>query len=679
MVCSLSELGLEKKYISEKYADGIYYFEEEKTLGIPGDVALNLDGEVIELGITPNRGDLLSMIGVAYEFSAVFNRQLKPLAYELVREKLNPDDKINLKIETESCLAYYAQLIKNVTLGPSPAWLISRLIAFGVRPINNSVDITNYILALFGQPLHAFDYNSLGKNILVRQAHDKEQITILDGTTKTLEATDIVITDGSKPVALAGVMGGIDTEITSKTKDIVIEAAVFDPMTIRKTSSRLGLRSESSYRYERGVDINRTKFALDYACYLYHEIAGATISEDTSFAGIKEVPDKNISITAKEIEKLLGVKISEEEIKNILLSLNFKVDNDLNIKVPNRRSDITIKEDIIEEVGRLYGYDKLPTTYPIDSKVGELNVSQKKSREIKTTLSKLGLNEVVTYTLVSDEMVDAFSLNKTEDANPVSLLMPISNERKNLRMGLIASLLEVMKYNLSRKNADLSIFELSKIYYQTADVFYERTLLGGALAGTFSSTTWKQDTEVVDFYLVKGILENLFQTLNIEVEYLPMQSFSKELHPNRTALINYKGKQLGFIGQLHPQYAHDNDLTGVYVFELDLTDILVQKEVENQFRGIPKLPYIERDIAIVLKRDIIAVDVINAIKKTEKNLLGISIFDIYTGKNVNEDEKSLAIKLKFNNDGSLTDELINNKINKILKDLSYKLNATLRS
>ena len=679
MVCSLSELGLEKKYISEKYADGIYYFDESKTLGTPGDEALNLSGEVIELGITPNRGDLLSMIGVAYEFSAVFKRPLKPLAYELVRGKSNPNDKINLTIETDACLTYYAQLIKDVKLGTSPAWLISRLIAFGVRPINNSVDITNYILALFGQPLHAFDYNSLGKNILVRKAHDGEQITILDGTTKTLEPTDIVITDGSKPVALAGVMGDLDTEITNKTKDIVIEAAVFDPMTIRKTSSRLGLRSESSYRYERGVDINRTKFALDYACYLYQEIAGATIPSDTSFAGIKEVADKSISINSEEIEKLLGVKISRDEIKEILLSLNFNVDDNLNIKVPNRRSDISIKEDIIEEVGRLYGYDKLPTTYPKDSMVGELNVSQKNSREIKTTLSKIGLNEVVTYTLVSDEMLDEFSLNKIENANPVSLLMPISNERKTLRMGLIASLLEVMKYNSSRKNNDLSIFELSKVYHQTSGEFHERTLLGGALTGTFSTTTWKQDNENVDFYLVKGILENLFQTLNIEVEYIPLQNISKELHPNRTALINYKGKQIGFIGQLHPQYAHEKDLTGVYVFELDITKILVQEEVDTQFKEIPKLPFIERDIAIVLKKDILAIDVIKAIKKTEKHLLDISIFDIYTGKNVNEDEKSLAIKLKFNNDGSLTDELINNKINKILKDLSYKLNASLRS
>ena len=679
MVCSLQELGIDKKYIGEKYSDGIYYFDEPKELGMPGDLALNLADEVIELGITPNRGDLLSMIGVAYELSAVFNRPLKPLVYKLSNKVILGKDKINVKIETEDCLTYYAQVIKNVKIGPSPTWLISRLIAFGVRPINNLVDITNYILALFGQPLHAFDYNRLGNHIVIRNAYKDEKITILDGTIKELLDTDIVITDGKIPVVLAGVMGGLDTEITNQTKDIVIEAAVFNPMTIRKTSSRLGLRSESSYRYERGVDINRTKQALDYACYLYQTLAGGEIS-NIAFDGIDSIPDKKIAITPIQVERLLGIKISKDDIKRILSSLNFKVDNDLNVFVPNRRNDITIEEDLIEEIGRLYGYSNLLATYPIDNMVGQLTVSQKKNRDIRATLSNIGLNETVTYSLVSEDQIKKFSLNHIVNAKPITLLMPISLERKYLRLGLIPSLLEVMKYNFSRKNTNLSIFEISKIYYSLNDENQEKIFLGGALSGEFSITSWKQNPEIVDFYLVKGILQTLFKKLNVEVEYLPMPEKVDELHPNRTAIINYNDKQIGFVGQLHPQFAMENDLTDVYVFEIDITEILNLPIETKAFTPIPKLPYVQRDISIVISKDILAIDIVNSIKKSEKKVLAdVTVFDVYTGNNVGENEKSLALNLTFINDGTLTDELINSKVKKILKDLSFKFKATLRS
>ena len=391
MVCSLQELGIEKKYINEKFADGIYYFDSPQAIGSDGAQALNLHDEVIELGLTPNRGDLLSMLGVAYELSAVFNRPLKPLVYDLVKVKAS--DKINVVLETDKCLNYYAQVIKDVQIKPSPVWLTSRLIAFGVRPINNVVDITNYILALFGQPLHAFDYDLLGNKIVVRNATQNEEMITLDKITRSLLNTDIVITDGNKPVALAGVMGGLDTEVTSTTKNLVIEAAVFDPLTIRKTSSRLALRSEASIRYERGVDLNRTKLALDYACYLFNTLANGKVVDQENFAGIKQVSSKSIEISVEEVNKVLGIKIDKEIIVKILKDLMFEVNDDIAVLVPNRRMDITIKEDLIEEIGRLYGYDKLPLTHPTDSMTGELSNRQKAIRNVKNTLAKLGLLE----------------------------------------------------------------------------------------------------------------------------------------------------------------------------------------------------------------------------------------------------------------------------------------------
>lgn len=676
MVCSLQELGLEKKYIADKFADGIYYFDSPQELGRNGAEALNLHDEVLELGLTPNRGDLLSMLGVAYELSAVFERPLKPLVYDLI--KVKGDGEIKVTLETDKCLSYYAQVIKDVEIKPSPTWLASRLIAFGVRPINNVVDITNYILALFGQPLHAFDYDLLGNKIVVRQARANEEMVSLDNVKRSLIDTDVVITDGEKPVALAGVMGGLDTEVTEKTKNVVIEAAVFEPLTIRRTSTRLGLRSESSIRFERGVDLNRTKMALDYACYLFATLANGKVIDQENFAGIREVKPKQIKITEDEVAKVLGVKIPQADINKILTSLNFTVDNCV-VSVPNRRMDIAIKEDLIEEIGRLYGYDKLPLTYPIDSMFGGFNQRQKTIRTIKNTLSKLGLYETVTYSLVHENDNKYFTYNHKENIKPLTLMKPLSEDHRVMRYGLIPSLINVVKYNFVRKNENISLFEIGNVYYDLEGKT-EETYLAGALANEFSSTLWKQNVEIVDFYLVKGILDNLFKTLGYEALYLPIDKEVKELHPKRSAKIMVNNTNIGFIGQLHPQYALENDLHGVYVFEIKLDELLKMPKAEIKFTQIPKIPSVERDIAIVVKKDILASDIVKTIKKADNNYLSdVKIFDVYEGEKVGADEKSIAINLTFSSDEPLTDEIINNKIKRIISNLNYHYNATLRS
>lgn len=688
MVCSLQELGIEKKYVEEKYANGIYYFEDKVEIGQNGAEALNLHDPVIELGLTPNRGDLLSMIGVAYEFSAVFNRELKPLTFAIERSINENQENINIDIQTSNCIAYYGQLIKNIKIKPSPRWLSSRLIAFGIRPINNCVDITNYILALFGQPLHAFDYDKVGNHIVVKNANEGEKFITLDSVERILSHEDIMITDGNNNLCLAGIMGGLDSEVTNETKNVLLEAAIFDSSAIRKTATRLNLHSEASQRYERGVDINRTKLALDYACYLFNQLCEAEICNEPGFSGIDHINDKEIKLSNYDVNSLLGTNISTIQIKEILQSLSFEVkelnESELLVYVPNRRPDITIKEDLIEEVARVYGYDKLPLTHPVDDSLGKLTLTQKKTKLIRNTMLGLGLDNVVTYSLVSEKDNNEFTINHQENSCNIELLMPLTEERKILRKSLIPSLLNVMKYNFSRKNKNINIFEIGKVYYKTEGEItssnkYEKTVLAGALANEFSSTSWKGQKEIVDFYLVKGLLEQLATTLDTTFDFIKCSKQCQEMHPNRTASILWKNKEIGFIGQIHPKYAKENDLDNVYVFELLIDELLEEPETINKYVPINKLPNVERDIALVMKKDVSSTEVINCILKSDKQLLTDAyVFDLYEGEKINEDEKSLAVKLVFSSNEPLTEEVINGKVKRILKDLQYKLNIGLR-
>ena len=683
MCCSLQELGIENKYVPEKFANGIYYFEDYKpTLGMDGAEALNLKDEVLELGLTPNRGDLLSMIGCAYEFSAAFNRPLKPLAFKLLRERC--EEKIDIKIETDKCTCYFGQIIKDVKIKESPRWLKSRLIAFGVRAINNCVDITNYIMALYGQPLHAFDLDKLGTKIVIKNAKEDEKFVSLDNIERTLKDTDIAITNGDTTQCLGGVMGGLESEITDNTKNIMLEAAVFDPMTIRKTAARLNLHSESSNRFERGVDVNRTKEALDYACYLFKTLADAKIVGEAYVAGKCHIDDKEIILTKDNVNKRLGTNIATSEIKTILESLYFKVEelkkDTLKVYVPNRRPDITIKEDLVEEVIRLYGYDKLEDSICCDSMAGELKTSNKNKRLIQDTLVGLGLHEAITYSLVDSENNKKFSVLRGANAEDIKILMPITEERCILRTTLIPSLLDAVRYNLSRKIKNVADFEISKVYYKENGKIEEEMRLGIAMTNEYTSSLWQGKKENVDFFLVKGILEEVFNKFDLSVSYKAIDIPSKELHPNRTALIYLGEELLGYIGQVHPQYAHKNDLDEVYVAEIALSKFIDKEKESIRYKQLPKLPSVERDIALVMDKDIKADDVLECILHADKQYLKDAIiFDLYEGDKIEENKKSIAVKLIFSSDEALTDDIINGKVKRILKDLQYKLNITLRN
>ncbi len=684
MCCSLQELGVESKYIEEKYSKGIYYFEDKVTVGSDASKALNWHDDILELGITPNRGDLLSMIGVAYEFSAAFNRPLKPLVFKLERDINKDNEVLNIKIDTKNCVGYYGQLIKDVKIGKSPRWLSSRVIAFGIRSINNAVDITNYILALYGQPLHAFDYDKIGSKIVIKDAKEGELFTTLDEIERKLCANDVVITDGNTTMCLGGVMGGLNSEITDETKNIMLEAAVFDPMTIRKTAARLNLHSEASARYERGVDINRTKEALDYACFLFKTLCGAKIVGEPAVDGITNIDEKEIKITKEDINGLLGTNIENEEIINIFTSLSFKItenkDKSLNVLVPNRRPDISIKEDLIEEVARLHGYVNLPLTLPNDAMAGELTLQNKNKRAIIDVLTGLGLHQVVTYSLVNEKQNNTFGILNKDDISSIELLMPLTEERKELRYSLIPSMIDVFKYNYSRKIKDLANFEIGKVYYNNNGEKQEDLHLALALSNEYSNTLWQGKKEIVDFYLVKGILEQVFEKLGLEATYKPLDQECNEMHPNRTALIYVCDNLVGYIGQIHPMYARSNDLDNVYVAEIDISDIINYKKETAKYVPVQKLPSVERDIALIMKKDVLATDLLACIRKSDKQYLTDAyIFDLYEGEKINEDEKSIAVKLVFTSNDPLTEDVINAKVKRILKDLEYKLNIKLRS
>lgn len=681
MVCSLQELGLENKYIPEEYAKGIYYFKDKVEAGMDARVALGFPSEVITLGLTPNRGDMLSMLGVAIEFSAAFNRPLLPLAYEYARSNMF-DEGLSVTLESDKCLSYYAQIIRNVKIKESPRWLKARLISFGIRPINNVVDITNYVLVLFGQPLHAFDLDELGNKIVVRCAKAGEKLTTLDGIERELVEDDLLITDGKRGVCLAGVMGGLDSEITENTKNVLIEAAVFDPLTIRKTAARLNLHSESSARFERGVDLNRTLLALDYTNYLFKELCDADIEKSYCHAGIKHLEDREIDLTLDNVNGLLGSSLTIQEVKAILESLGMRCEkyNDLlKVYVPSRRSDITIMQDLVEEVGRLYGYENITPTLPSDNLEGGLTNYQKNEALVRTVLSEAGLFETITYSLVTEAENLEFNFNHIESEN-VKILMPLTNDHEVMRKGLVPSLVNVVSYNHSRKNKNYNVFEIGKVYGKVGEEYKEEYRIAGAMSGMFSSTLHQGKMENVDFFLMKGIIEKLLDKFRLSARFTLLDKEVKELHPNKSASIYVGDTCIGFAGQVHPKYAKLKDIDpNTYVFEIDGEFMFNQVTPTPRFSPITKLPTVERDIAIVVKKEVSAEQIITSIRKSDRDLLAnVKIFDVYTGDKVGEDEKSVALKLTFSSPNALTDGIVNEHIKKILKDLAYRCSAKLR-
>lgn len=685
MICSLKELGIEPNLVPKEYADGIFVFPEDTEVGTDALKQLNLDDTVLELGLTPNRADCLNMMGVAYEVAAILGRDVK-LPKPIVEENAETiEDYISVKVEAkEDNPLYVARVVKNVKIAPSPLWMQTRLMAEGIRPHNNVVDITNYILLEYGQPLHAFDYNRLdSKEIVVRRAHEGEKIVTLDDTERTLTSDHLVITNGTIPVALAGVMGGANSEVQQDTTTVLIESAYFNGQTIRKASKDHGLRSEASARYEKGIDPTRTREAINRACELMAKYAGGEVVRGTVEVDSLTIEPVTVTITLDRINKVLGTAISKEEVATILTNLKFSftVDHEqFIITIPTRRGDITIEEDIIEEVARLYGYDNLPTTLPVGTLApGRLTLYQEKRRKVRRFLEGAGLYQTITYSLTSEDKVKKFIL---EDHKPVRLAMPMSEDRSLLRLSIIPHLLEVVNHNLARQIDDVALYEISSVFLanEEQELPTEKEHLAGALTGQYVLHSWQGEKKAVDFFVVKGILEGLFDLLGLS-KHITYKAIQKDgLHPGRTAEISLDGEAIGFIGQVHPNVQKELDLKETYVFELAL-DKLLQAEVEEiKYEPIPRFPSMSRDIALVVDQNIPAGDIQNVIVSAGGSLLKeVHVFDLYEGENMEAGKKSVAFALKYlAPNATLTDEEVTKVHEKVLKAVEDKLGAKLR-
>ncbi|HAR4780545.1 TPA: phenylalanine--tRNA ligase subunit beta [Staphylococcus aureus] len=664
MICSLQEIGISSNYIPKSFESGIYVFSEAQVPGTDALQALYLDDQVMEFDLTPNRADALSMIGTAYEVAALYNTKMTKPDTTSNELELSANDELTVTIENEDKVPYYsARVVHDVTIEPSPIWMQARLIKAGIRPINNVVDISNYVLLEYGQPLHMFDQDAIGsQQIVVRQANEGEKMTTLDDTERELLTSDIVITNGQTPIALAGVMGGDFSEVKEQTSNIVIEGAIFDPVSIRHTSRRLNLRSESSSRFEKGIATEFVDEAVDRACYLLQTYANGKVLKDRVSSGELGAFITPIDITADKINRTIGFDLSQNDIVTIFNQLGFDTeinDDVITVLVPSRRKDITIKEDLIEEVARIYGYYDIPSTLPVFDKVtsGQLTDRQYKTRMVKEVLEGAGLDQAITYSLVSKEDATAFSMQQRQT---IDLLMPMSEAHASLRQSLLPHLIEAASYNVARKNKDVKLFEIGNVFFANGEgeLPDQVEYLSGILTGDYVVNQWQGKKETVDFYLAKGVVDRVSEKLNLEFSY--RRADIDGLHPGRTAEILLENKVVGFIGELHPTLAADNDLKRTYVFELNFDALMAVSVGYINYQPIPRFPGMSRDIALEVDQNIPAADLLSTIHAHGGNILKDTlVFDVYQGEHLEKGKKSIAIRLNYlDTEETLTDERV---------------------
>lgn len=672
MLCSIAELGLEHKFLKPEDSEGIAELGEDAEIGGDPIKYLQMDDGVIDFELTANRGDLLSILGMAYEVGAIYDKKVKDvdLKHKESGEDINKTFKTEVK--TENCSKLLVKKVENVKIEESPIFIKNRLIASGIRPINNVVDISNYVMLELGQPLHFYDADKLENKLVVRMAEDGEKLTTLDNVERTLTSEDIVIADATHGVGLAGVMGGLETEVEPDTKNIIIESAIFDSVKVRKTSKKI-VRSEASNRFEKGLDPERTTMAIERACKLLEEYAGGTVVTGTVEYDKTNNKEKEIEITFKNINDVLGTVIPNEEILNVFRKLGFsyKVNGEtIKVTVPTRRLDISIKEDLIEEVSRIYGVDNIEGKLPIvPMRKGSYDKTQ---REIRNKMIALGLKETLTYVLINDKEVNGYTLDKFE---PLKLLDPITEDRNTLRYSMIPSLYKVYEYNKAREQKDISIFEIGKGFYKKGEVYGEDTKLCVLMSGKYS--TGLNNNKTVDFYVIKGIAEEVLDYLGYSGRYSFMkQEMPKEMHPGQSAMINVNGSNIGMIGKIHPSVTKDD----VYVLEINLDELFTKKVGKMKYKEFSKFPSINKDIALVVDKKSVSKDIEKVIKSAGGSLLtNIEVFDVYTGVGVGIDKKSIAYSLTFSDmKKTLTDEEINGLMDKIIDAVSKKCGAELR-
>ncbi|MCK8619521.1 phenylalanine--tRNA ligase subunit beta [Apilactobacillus kunkeei] len=686
MLCALDEIGYPKDVVPKEWVDGIYFLPEDATLGDDVYKYLGMDDALIDLDVTPNRGDMLSIYGTVHDLAAIYN---KPAKFDLDKVSETSDkltsDQIQSDVNEEIAWTYLNRVVNDVEVKPSPLWIQVRLWNAGIKPVNNIVDITNYSMLKFGQPMHAYDLDKLSGNVSVRYANDGEKITTLDENEVELDSSDLVVADDNGPIAMAGVIGGMDSSITADTKNVLFECAIFDPIKVRKMARKHVIHTEASQRFERGVDPMAVEDVLSSASEMAREIANGSVTSDVLVGSKYEAKKAIIEISVARINHVLGMELSAAEVTDIFERLGFEVKatgDDLVVTVPTRRGDIHIQADLIEEVARIYGYDNLPSTLPTTTMTtGGLNAEQQLIRDSRHILEGLGLTHAISYALTTEEKAKMFMMGESAQTD---LSYPMSSDHTTLRMNLVSGLLDDIAYNKARKVDNVALYEQGRVFHkENADIVKPDEIehLAGAMTGSLVDNSWNQPAKNVDFFLIKGIVNEYLETigLNGEISYVANESY-QEMHPGRTADIFVHGHYVGFVGQVHPKIAKQFKINETYVFDLNLQTIIDLPKKEQSYELVSKYPSIKRDIAMLIDKDVENDLIVKVIEKRGgAYLVDVKLFDLYEGEHVPEDKKSLAYSLTFQNKhDTLVDDDVNNAMEKVQRNLEKEFNVEIR-
>lgn len=681
MLCSLKELGYEDNVIPKYQRDGILILDKEYQPGTDIKEVLGLHGEIIEFEITPNRPDCLSLIGMARETAATFNRKLELPKIEIKDEVDHIHDYVEkIEVDETLCNRYYTRVIKDVKIKESPLWLQTRLMEAGVRPINNIVDITNYVMLEFGQPLHAFDLKKLKHNkIVVRTAKEGEKIVTLDNVERNLNNTHLLITDGEEPIGIAGVMGGLDSEITEDTEIVLLESANFNDKSIRKTAKSLGLRTEASSRYEKGLDPNLCELAAERVCQLVEEIGAGKIVKGVIDVYPNKREEKTIKLRPEKVNSLLGVELTTEEMIGYLERLCLKTKEEeglLHVTIPTYRLDLGIEVDLIEEIGRLHGFHNVESQ-PLKGELtrGEKSYNRLVEDKAKSILQGLGYNEVMTYSFISPKAYDRINIEKESPLrNYIEIMNPLGEDYSVMRTTLIPNMLDLLVRNYNRGVKECYTYEIGNTFIPKElplkELPYEKKVL---IIGMYGDE---------DFYSLKESVEILFERLGIrDLEFVPEKN-NPTFHPNRSALILKDGESFGILGEIHIDVMENYDLDKrIYIADLDFEKIVQHANLERRYKPLPKYPAITRDIAVVVDMDITVGEIQKEILSKGEGLIeNVELFDVYTGAQVEEGKKSLAFSIIYrSHERTLVDEEVNKIQDNIILALKDKFNANLRS
>ncbi len=689
MMCSVGELGLDIKDYKDQIEDGIMILPAsyEKYLGKDIVDVLNLREDIIDFEITPNRPDCLSIEGLGRETAASLGKKFKDPRKNLGEKKVeNKKDIEGLKVDITApdlCYRYIARVVKNVKIGPSPEWMVRRLKACGVRSINNIVDITNYVMLELGQPMHAFDINSIeGKHITVRRAKNGEKITTLDDQERVLDENDLVIADEKKPVAIAGVMGGQNSEIEDNTETVVFESAVFYGGSVRKTAKKVGLRTEASSRYEKGLSSENALRAVNRAVELVELLgAGKEVPGKVDVYPTKQKINK-IKLDVDRINELIGTNISEKEMIDILEKLDIRVENGYAV-APYFRMDLEFVADIAEEIARFYGYDKLDTTLvKAATTLGVRTKEQNIQKTIEEVLVNNGLSEIYTYGFVGEKDLDKSKISKKLIENAIEISNPLSDEYKLMRPTTIPSMMQILALNNNRKNENVKLFDISRNYkningeVEKGEIPLQENILTIGMYG-----------DDVDFYTLKGLIENVLEASHVNYYDIVKEKQNSSYHPGRCAIIKVGADVIATIGEVHPEVLMNYDINKrCYLAELNISKVVKYSKQNKKYQEVPKFPAVERDLAIIVDEGVEVGAIEQVITKKAKRLLKgkksleeIKLFDIYRDKKLGENKKSVAYSLIFRDrTKSLSDEEVNPVMKEIAEELQKKFGAELR-